>query len=299
MKVMVFDVGGTEIKYSLMDEKLKVYDSGFTKTPMDSFKSFENVIYQIYEPYKDEADGIAMSLPGFIDVEKGRCNGGGGLFYNHNVDVGVLLSKKCGCKVVLENDGKCAVKAEHSVGCLKGCNNAAVFVMGTGVGGGLIIDGKVVKGRHFTAGEYSYIVADQDAYQKSKSYVGTACSTRGLLLEYQEKTNSEEMISGRDFFALLENDDIAKQVFEDFCNRVAIQIFNLYWLLDLEKIAIGGGISRQDILIETINKKFNSLLDNSPMKKYLPTIETTILRAEYGNEANQIGALMTYLEINN
>lgn len=299
MKVMVFDVGGTEIKYSLMDEKLNTYDSGFVETPMDSFESFENVIFQIYEPYKDEVDGIAMSLPGFIDVEKGRCNGGGVLFYNHNVDVGVLLSKKCGCKVVLENDGKCAVKAEHSVGALKGCNNAAVFVIGTGVGGGLIINGKVIKGRHFTAGEYSYIIANQDAYQDNKSFVGTACSTRGLLLEYQEKTNSEKMISGRKFFELLENDEIAKQVLDDFCNRVAIQIFNLYWLLDLEKIAIGGGISRQDILIETINKKFNSLLDDSPIKQYLPIIELSIVRAKYGNEANQIGALMTYLETNN
>ena len=112
-----------------------------------------------------------MSLPGFIDVKNGRCNGGGGLFYNHGTQVGKLLEEKCGCKVVLENDGKAAVKAEYYYGSLKGCTNAAVFIIGTGVGGGLIIDGKVVKGRHFTAGEYSFMNLNAYDFSGFNSFV--------------------------------------------------------------------------------------------------------------------------------
>lgn len=296
MKVLVFDVGGTEIKYSLMDENLNDYDSGYVDTPLDSFESFSDLIYKIYEPHKDEADGIAMSLPGFIDTKNGRCNGGGNLKYNHGTDVGPLLSKKCGCKVVLENDGKAAAKAEHSRGVLQGCSNAAVFIIGTGVGGGLIIDGKIVKGRHFTAGEYSYINTNQNDFFADNSFVAGSCSTRSLLMAYQSKTNSSQILTGRQFFEILGNDEIAKEVFNDFCRNIAIQIYNLYWLLDLEKIAIGGGISRQEILIETINKEFNKLLDETPLSQFMPKMELEILRAKFANEANQIGALMTYLE---
>ena len=296
MKVMVFDVGGTEIKYSLMDEELNIYDSGYIATPQDSFKEFENAIYSLYEPHKNEADGIAMSLPGFIDVENGRCNGGGGLLYNHGTDVGPKLAEKCGCKVVIENDGKCAVKAEHSVGSLKGCKNAAVFVIGTGVGGGLIVDNKLVKGRHFTAGEFSYISTNSSDFDGFGNYVAGSCSTRSLLDAYSKAVGLNEPINGRKFFELLDSDEKAKEVFNAFCKNIAIQIYNLYWLLDLEKIAIGGGISRQEILLDTIRYYFDHLLDDSALKAFLPVIEIDIVRAKFGNEANQIGALMTYIE---
>ncbi len=296
MKLMVYDVGGTEIKYSLMDEDLNVYDSGFTETPMDSFEHFAQVICDLYEPHREECEGIAMSLPGFIDVKKGRCNGGGALFYNHGTDVGPLLSEKCGCKVVLENDGKAAAKAEYYKGSLKGCSNAAVFVIGTAVGGGLIIDGKVIKGRHFTAGEFSFLLTNADAFDDFNSYMGTECSTRGLLNMYAQEKELEEPINGREFFALLDEDPIAQKVLDEFALKVAKQIYNLYWLLDLEKVAIGGGISRQPILIDRINEQFEWLRVNSPVRKYLPVIEINIVQAKFGNEANQIGAFMTFVE---
>ena len=71
MKVMVFDVGGTGIKYSVMDEQLNRTDTGSTPTPADSQEHFLNTLREIYLPHKDEVDGIALSLPGFIDAERG------------------------------------------------------------------------------------------------------------------------------------------------------------------------------------------------------------------------------------
>lgn len=299
MKVMVFDVGGTEIKYSLMDEDLNVYDQGYVPTPMDSFDSFSDVIYNIYAPHKDEAVGIAMSLPGFIDVKNGRCNGGGALVYNHGTDVGPLLSKRCGCKVVLENDGKAAAKAEFYKGSLQGCQNACVFVIGTGVGGGLIIDGKVVKGREFTAGEFSFLFTNAEKFDDFGTYVGYSCSTSGLLGMYKTLANEEEKIDGREFFRRLDNDVMAQAALETFSSNIAKQIYNLYWLLDLEKVAIGGGISRQPILAKTINDILNEIKSVGPLAKFLPNMKVEVVQAKFGNEANQIGALMTYIEENN
>ena len=77
MKVMVFDVGGTGIKYSVMDEQLNRTDTGSTPTPADSQEHFLNTLREIYLPHKDEVDGIALSLPGFIDAEQGVVRGGG------------------------------------------------------------------------------------------------------------------------------------------------------------------------------------------------------------------------------
>lgn len=90
MKVMVFDVGGTGIKYSVMDEQLNRTDTGSTPTPADSQEHFLNTLREIYLPHKDEVDGIALSLPGFIDAEQGVVRGGGApsLAYNVGTPVG-------------------------------------------------------------------------------------------------------------------------------------------------------------------------------------------------------------------
>ena len=97
MKVMVFDVGGTEIKYSVMDEQLNRTDTGSTPTPADSQEHFLNTLREIYLPHKDEVDGIALSLPGFIDAEHGVVRGGGApsIIYNIGTPVGPRLAELC------------------------------------------------------------------------------------------------------------------------------------------------------------------------------------------------------------
>ena len=67
MKLLVFDIGGTEIKYSIMDETLSMEHSGHVPTPIDSFESFSKIICDIYQEYKEEVEGIAMSILGFVD----------------------------------------------------------------------------------------------------------------------------------------------------------------------------------------------------------------------------------------
>ena len=187
MKVMVFDVGGTGIKYSVMDEQLNRTDTGSTPTPADSQEHFLNTLREIYLPHKDEVDGIALSLPGFIDAEQGVVRGGGApsLAYNVGTPVGPRLAEACGCRVWIENDGKAAAIAELERGVLKGCRNAAVFIIGTGVGGGLIIDGKLVRGRDCTAGEYSFMNTNADAWSDPTKSVACQCSTSGLLSGYR------------------------------------------------------------------------------------------------------------------
>lgn len=168
MKVMVFDVGGTEIKYSVMDEQMNRFDAGSVPTPQDTQEHFLDTIYALYAPHKDEVDGIAMALPGFVDANTGYVSNGGALLYNTGTQVGQLVRERCGCRVTLENDGKAAAIAELRAGALQGCCNAAVFIIGTGVGGGIIANGQLVRGVHFTAGEYSFVNTNADEWENTE-----------------------------------------------------------------------------------------------------------------------------------
>ena len=294
MKLMVFDVGGTEIKYAVIEDVLTVNDIGYVPTPTDSFDSFTEQVRKIYLPYRDEVEGIAMSLPGAVDVEKGHCSMCSAMKYPHSIEVGRLLSDACGCSVVLENDGKAAAVAEYGYGSIKGCRNAAVFVIGTAVGGGLIIDSHIVRGPHFTAGEFSFVNTNAHHYENSRQTVGSSCSTSYLLRRYRKLSGSQEKIDGREFFRRLEDDQHAQTALDELCGNIAVQIFNLYWILDLEKVAIGGGISGQPVLVERIRDKFADVQAKAMSARYRPSLPLEIVPCRFGNDANLIGAFITY-----
>lgn len=302
MKVMIFDVGGTEIKYSVMDDAMEQYESGSVPTPSDSQEHFLETLAELYRPHKDEVDGIALSLPGFIDAEHGVVKGGGApsITYNIGTPVGPRLAEKCGCKVWIENDGKAAAIAELQRGALQGCSNAAVFVIGTGVGGGLIINGQLVRGRDFTAGEYSFMNTNADEWHNGKKTMACQCSTSALLDAYRERKGLpvDAPLNGKQFFeAVHAGEPEAVETLERFCLAVDVQIYNLGVLLDLEKVAIGGGISSQPVLIETLNRVYEEqILKGHPFseEQARSLARPEIVACTFGNRANQIGALVSY-----
>ena len=131
---LVFDLGGTFIKYAVITETGEIKTKSKIPTPAKVGDTLENLLEaldgvynQVYEEYKPE--GIAMSLPGQIDVDNGIVYGGGRLTYLHEVNLGKLLSERFGnIPVALENDGKCAALAEIWLGNAKDCNDACVVV---------------------------------------------------------------------------------------------------------------------------------------------------------------------------
>ena len=206
MKVMVFDVGGTEIKYSVMDEAMRRMHTGSVPTPQDTQAHFLDALYQLYLPHKDEVEGIAMAVPGFVNTRTGYLTNGGALLYNTDTPLGQLLAEKCGCRVLLENDGKAAAMAELQAGALQGCSNAAVFLIGTGVGGGIIANGQLVRGVHFTAGEYSFVNTNAAGWDDERNNMACQCSTTALLEWYRARKGlpADAPMDGRRFFPLHE-----------------------------------------------------------------------------------------------
>ncbi len=300
MKVMVFDVGGTEIKYSVMDEQMNRTDAGSVPTPQDTQAHFLDTLYALYAPHRDEVRGIAMALPGFVDGCTGFVSNGGALLYNTGTQVGQRVRERCGCPVVLENDGKAAAIAELRAGALQGCCNAAVFLIGTGVGGGIIANGKLVRGVHSTAGEYSFVSTNAAGWEDERNNMACQCSTTNLLQWYRARRGlpADAPMNGRLFFdAANAGEPEALETLERFCKAVAVQIYNLTVLLDVEKVAIGGGISQQPLLLETLRRVYAGLFasrGDSPYMIGLPRCE--IVPCHFSSEANQVGALYAYLQ---
>ncbi len=149
---LVIDVGGTMIKYALMDEEAKIYQRGEVLTPLDTLQHFIDTIVSIYKKVKNEVDGLAFSMQGNIDSETGQIFAPGALQYNAGVNIIKKLQELIDVPIAVENDGKCAALAEVWKGHLKDVQNGVVLIIGTGIGGGIIHERKLIKGSHFFAG---------------------------------------------------------------------------------------------------------------------------------------------------
>ncbi len=321
MKCLVMDFGGTFLKYSLMDHELNIYEKGEKPSPNKSVEEFVNAVSELYEIYKDGIEGIAISMPGFLDADTGFAKTAGAFIPLYGQNIYDLLKEKCPVPVTIENDGKCGALAEAWVGNLKDCKDGVAVILGTGVAGGIIKDRRVHRGNSFAAGEFSYLIMqDGDGLANSATFtcgvaslMMNACLAKGIDIKklpvyalfgnfikkeqvITECDNDPEFANGIDgykFFELLEKgDEVIKKVYEEYTFNVAKLAFTIQVFYDPEKIVIGGGISRQKRLISDIQEKINQIIDNFAGFYSVPC---TVDVCRFLNEANQYGALYNFL----
>lgn len=283
MKILVLDVGGTFIKFAVMNQRAEIFERGKISTPLNSRADFFDSIYKIFKSV--EVEGVAISIPGIIDAESGICLKSSALPYNDGCNIVIELEKICGVKISIENDAKCAALAEAKIGSLADVADGFVMVFGTMIGGAVIKNHEVHKGKNFLAGEISFSIFNGESFYKM-------CSVPALLKSYAQIKNLSMEITGENFFSAVaakENDALA--CLDKFTRQIAVQIFNIQMLLDVEKIAIGGGIGEQEIFItsirENLEKVYNSCEIEFPRVKVVP--------CKFRNDANLIGALFRWL----
>ena len=290
--ILTFDIGGTYIKYAVMNTAYEILERGKAETPRESREQLISTLSSIYGKFSD-ISGIAISMPGIIDTENGYCKMGGSLHYNDDFYLAQALKEKCPVDIVIENDAKCAAMAEASEGSLKDVEDGFVLIFGTMVGGGYIRNHKLVRGKHFSAGEISYILSGNDAPAFEGNIFGNRCSASGLCRMYAEKKQLDvKEVTGRKVFdAVNANDPEAIEVLDRVTREIAVQIFSLQTILDVERFAIGGGISAQPAFTESIRSNLKKLYDECPFT--LPQAEITTCM--FQNDANLIGALSCFL----
>lgn len=316
---LIFDIGGTFSKYALMKADGTIVDKGKFETKNkegDTVDDFVDSLVAVYDNYKTYTiiEGISMSLPGQIDVENGIVYVGGALPFLHKVRLGKLMSDRCDHKpVTLENDAKCAALAEIWKGNASDYTNAVLFIIGTGVGGGVIIDRKVHRGKRMIAGEFSYIfdtitreeaehnmlnVDDverlEDKYGDGIYSLSKAAATYSLRVRVsKEKKIPLEQVTGELIYKWSdEGDEICSNALKDMYFAIAKQCLNMYVILNPDVILIGGGISSEPRFIEGIRYYAKMLSNAAEMFKGYK-----IELCKFGNDSNLLGALYNFLQM--
>ena len=150
--------------------------------------------------------------------------------------------------------------AELATGHLKGVTNGAALVLGSGLGGGIIINGKLFQGSHFQAGELTFLLPLQMEKLDPSLMQETTLSAIGLITKVNEILARLDLKDGLAAFkAINAGDKTVYSLFENYCRNLAITILNLQTIFDMETFVIGGGISAQPILIEEVNRQFDKV----------------------------------------
>ncbi len=289
-KYCVIDVGGTFIKYGIIDDNGKIIKKDKIPSLNKDLDTFLNMLYGIIDACS-EIDGIALSMPGRINFDEGIALTGGAYQFIKDFKIAEIMQKKYNLNVSVANDAHCAAMAELKNGSLKDCESGICIVFGTGLGGAIIINNNVYEGYNFCAGELSAIFTDLNE-QVFEGVAAYKVSSRSITAEYEKLSGND--ITGEKFFSLVENDDpLAKIVYERFLYLVSSLIFNLQTTLDVNKIALGGGISSVSFLVNDIRERVNNLFDKF---NFFPAQKPQIVKCTFENDANLLGAYHYHLK---
>ncbi|EUJ30741.1 transcriptional regulator [Listeria floridensis FSL S10-1187] len=265
------------------------------KTPQ-TLNAFQEELVRIYLNQIDEIAGVAVSMPGVIDEASGFALHGGSLRFIRSQSVLELYRSFFGVPVAVQNDAKAALAGEMFCGNLKTEQSAAMIVLGTGVGGAVMIGRKILSGFHHSAGELSLIKTSTDL--ETPDFLAVKNGIEALLRPFAAaKQISLNETSGEAFFEAIQNDDPdASTILQNFTDALAAQIWNIQAILDPEKIVIGGGISSQSVLLDYIQRSLNKLTTPlKPLEELLETVQPNVTLSSLGNNANLLGAYHHYL----
>lgn len=302
------DIGGMSIKVGLVDENGKILVSNRRKTGRTSEIAIENTAEQIKEILEEsklsEKDiaGIGIGCPGLIDSENGVVDRNSNMKWDKFPLVAVL-KKHFDVKIKISNDANVAALGETIFGCAKDYKNAIMLTLGTGVGGGIIIDNKIYEGGFSQGAELGHMVVKVDG-------VKCGCGRRGCLEAYASATGlirmtKEEMnknplsdmwkfvdgdiekTDGRTAFECAKKGDVsANKVVNKFVKYLSEGMMNLMNAFRPEAFILGGGVSAQGkYLTEKIERYCEKRFYGYKHAKK-PQIVTAIL----GNDAGIIGA---------
>ena len=306
--LLAFDIGGTFIKYALVDEAYQVSDSSKVPTPA-TIEEFWEALERVICLFQYRITGIAISCPGEINSRLGFVFKGGLIPYLRNIPLASRLNKAFQVPVTVLNDGDAAGLAEARIGNLQNCDCGATFVLGTGVGLALTSNGSLISTwnlkdylRWPSLGE-KQVTPVQKQYQTEilKHGISSLVQNSGSAVNFV--ANASQLLElpeedGVQVFEVLEagHHEELQDLFASYCREIAILIYNLQSLVRLEKVTIGGGISSQSLLLEEINHQYKSLMEESGEQRF-SLVE--IQAARYHNSSNLLGAVCHFNIIEN
>lgn len=302
---LAFDIGGTTIKFGVLDQYANILAKDKVTTELSGRSIIANIL-KIKEKYSALYDlqGAAFSMPGFVNVETGYLQTGGAINDFYGINFKEIMTEKLALPVELENDANCVALAEKWMGTARDTDNFICITIGTGIGGAIFVNNKIVRGHSYMAGEFGYMLTNntfESEHPESGSMSKTASVKEGLREAYvKAKGNlSLEGISGEDVYRFAtEGNPVAKKVIAKFYQSIAIGLYNLTFILNPEKIIIGGAISERDEIFAKIEESFQQIIDSQPSLKKIRVADiVSIEHSKFNNDSGMIGAVYHFLNM--
>lgn len=288
MSLAVFDIGGTAVKYGIwMNEEIS-YQNNF-KTP-ENWEEMKTEIQKVFLLLQDSAniklEGAAFSCPGAVDTKTGIINGFSAVPYIHHFPIKLELAELLGVPISIENDANCAALAEITYGAAKDVDNSLFIVIGSGIGGAVIINKELIKGKNLFGGEFGFMLLESDA-----SFSDLASPVRVANRYAEEIGLPVGAVTGKDLFLKAEEQDaIAVKHVEGLKDALARGIEILLVAFNPDKVVIGGAISSRNDLITDVSNRIRELL----VQTNATDVEVDLVPCHYHNDSNLMGAVVAF-----
>lgn len=309
MYTIGIDLGGTNIVAAVVDEKYNIIAKAKTptampRTPEEIFDDIAKVCKEAIEKSGisiDDISSIGMGTPGTVNKE-GIIEFANNLGFDHIPAKKMIVDRLGNKPVFVENDANCAALGEAYAGCGNGAKDFIAVTLGTGVGSGIIVNGKLVSGRNNAGGECGHMVIIVDGapctcgrkgcWESYASATALINQTKAAMEKHpdsvmHEVAAEEGKVSGRTAFdAMRRKDAVATKVVEQYIKYVATGLTNLVNTFQPEIICVGGGICNEG---ETLLRPLRRYVESERYSVY-SEVQTEIVKAELGNDAGIIGA---------
>ncbi len=303
------DLGGTNIVAGVVDSEYAIVATAKCKTAMP--RPADEILADMARVTKEavaaagltmaDIDGVGVGSPGVCNAETGVVERAANLGFI-NLPMREKLGALLGTEVNIENDANAAAYGELLAGAAKGCKDCVCITLGTGVGGGVIIDGKIIAGHNFAGTElgHTVIVVDGEectcgrkgCWETYASATGLIRQTRRAMEQHPDSAmwklaGSLDKVSGRTAFdAMREGDEVGKEVVDTYIKYIAAGLVNMINIFQPEVLCIGGGICKEG---ETLMTPIRGYVERERFSQYSQK-QTKVCAAELGNDAGIIGA---------
>lgn len=316
-KIIGIDLGGTSIKFAILTQEGEIQEKWSIKTNI--LDEGSHIVDDMIESIQHRLDllglsatdfrGIGMGSPGVVDREKGTVIGAYNLNWKTLQPIKEKIEKALGIPFFIDNDANVAALGERWMGAGDNQPDVVFMTLGTGVGGGIVAEGKLLHGVAGAAGELGHITVDFDqpiactcgkkgCLETVASATGIVNLTRRYADEYEGDAtlkrlidDGEEVTAKTVFDLAKEGDDLALIVYRNFSRYLGITCANIGSILNPSTIVIGGGVSAAgEFLLQGVQKVYD--------ENTFPQVRTTtkLALATLGNDAGVIGAASLVLQ---
>lgn len=290
--VFAVDLGGTHLRMALVDDEGKIHKQLKRKTPQgEPAEVLLDALVSTAQQWGDDyGSPVAASIlvPGAVDSSQSVVMGAPNLPSLINVDLKAELKRRLGWPILLENDANGAAMGEMWLGAARGCRDVVSVTLGTGVGGGVILNGELWRGSHGSAGEIGHTTVDPFSGLKCKCG-NTGClelfASATAIVRMAREVGIDRLSAVEVYEAGIRGDERAVSVFKRFGMYLGIGLANLMSLIDPQIIVItGGAVNGWDLFATEMYRQVEERAFRATAQ------QVKIARAECGDDAGLLGA---------